>query len=317
MNEPQPKRSKLRYLVSPMAFLRLAILIAICPLLGCLGKAHWFLDLFNHLQAQYFVALLLITLVLLAWRKWRLALVTSILLLIPAARLAPLYLPSGKPDTTATLRVATFNVLGSNDRYADAIAWIIEADPDFIYLPECNAKWQQALKPLDARYPFNADTTISGNIGYCFRSKYPVVSKDIPRLGNLRIPLLQCVVQTPHGKVTVFGAHPVPPVSEFWANEQDIYFEELIQRCTETETHALILGDLNATRWSIRHRDIFNYYTDSSNGHGYSATWMRENWLITIPIDHILTRGFQATLTRTTGPALGSDHRPLVADLAW
>jgi endonuclease/exonuclease/phosphatase (EEP) superfamily protein YafD len=317
MSMTKSEKSKLRLLISPTAFLRLALLTAICPILGLFGGAHWFLDLFNHLQAQYFIALAVITLILFVWRKPRLGLICGVLAIIPGLRLAPLYLHQPAPESNKSLRVASFNVLGSNDRYSDTIAWIKEADPDFIYLAECNSKWENALKPLDSEFPFSADLAVSGNLGYCFRSKHPVVSTDIPRLGKLQIPLLECVVRTPHGDVTVFGVHPVPPVNGFWAGEQDIYLKELARRCTQTENHALILGDLNTTRWSIRHRDIFNYYTDSSNGHGYSSTWMRENWLVTIPIDHILTRGFQGTLTRTTGPALGSDHRPQVADLAW
>jgi endonuclease/exonuclease/phosphatase (EEP) superfamily protein YafD len=310
-------KPKLRWLVSPAAFVRLAILIGICPILGFFGKAHWFLDLFNHLQAQYFVSLLLIVLVLAAWKKWKHASIAVIVMMIPISQLSPLYESPKISKHGPTLRVATFNVLGSNTRYSDTIAWIKEVDPDFIYLPECNARWQHALKPLDSSYPFNADKAVSGNLGYCFRSKYPIISTDIPRLGKLDIPLLQCVVRTPNGDVTVFGAHPVPPVSEFWANEQDIYLKELTRRCASTEPHALILGDLNATRWSTQLDDIFNHYEDSADGHGYSATWMRENWFVTIPIDHILTRGFNGVINRETGPELGSDHRPVISELAW
>ena len=317
--EPPVRRdqSKRRLLASPAAFLRLAILIAICPIIGLFGKADWFLDLFNHLQAQYFVALLLIVLILLVWKKRRFALISAVLLLIPAVRLAPLYISPKIVKPWSTLRVASFNILGSNDRYDDTIAWIKETDPDFIYLPECNSDWKNGLKPLQSDYPFDADFPISGNLGYCFRSKHPITSKEISRLGKLRIPLLKCVVRTPHGEVTVFGAHPVPPVSEFWASEQDIYLKELTRLCSQTEEHALILGDLNATRWSVQLDTIFDHYQDTSDGHGYSPTWMRENWLVTIPIDHIFSRGFKGTLSRETGPDLGSDHRPVVADLAW
>ena len=49
VNDPQPKKSKLRYLVSPMAFLRLAILIAIWPLLGVLAQTA----AGDHLRHEY------------------------------------------------------------------------------------------------------------------------------------------------------------------------------------------------------------------------------------------------------------------------
>jgi len=145
-----PKTAKRfwRFLISPAALARLAILAACGSILGFFGKLHWFLDLFNHLQAQYFVALLIITVVLAVWRKPVEAAVAIGALMIPTARLAELYTtPIAKSDGP-TLRVASFNVLGSNDRYDETIDWILQTDPDFIYLPECDAKWQQALKPL-------------------------------------------------------------------------------------------------------------------------------------------------------------------------
>ncbi|MEP4079854.1 endonuclease/exonuclease/phosphatase family protein [Haloferula sp.] len=317
VSEESAKKNGNRWLFSPQACVRLATLAVICPVLGLFGKHHWFLDLFNHMQMQYFVFLLLLVVVLSFSKKPFHCAIAVAALMLPTSRLAPLYSSSNTPSEGPALRAAAFNVLGSNERYDETLAWTLESDPDLIYFSETGPKWTKALEALKSRYPYKVGFPYKGNFGFCFFSKYPILEKQVEFLGKLQLPLLEAVVDSPHGPITVFGAHPVPPVSGFWANEQDIYLKDLTRRCQETESHAVILGDLNATRWSTQLDGILDDYDDSSIGQGYSATWMRKNWLVTIPIDHIFSRGFKGTIKRTTGPDLGSDHRPVMAELAW
>ena len=62
-------------------------------------------------------------------------------------------------------------------------------------------------------------------------------------------------------------------------------------------------------------------WIDTSQGHGAPGTWMKSNPLITIPIDHIMFRPDSNRpihcRNRWVGPDLGSDHRPVVADIVW
>ncbi|MFC7337106.1 endonuclease/exonuclease/phosphatase family protein [Haloferula chungangensis] len=320
MSDASPSRSaksRWQHLASPAAFMRLAVLIAICPILGLFGKQHWFLDLFNHLQAQYFAALLIISVVLGIWRKPKHAAISVAALLIPTARLAPLYQSTNPGPQGPELRVASYNVLTSNQRYGDAVRWTLETDPDFIYFTECHRKWIRELDALANAFPYATEMSYSSNFGFAFRSKHPIESVKVHPTGDLELPLLEVRIRTPHGLVTVFGCHPVPPMNDFWASERDHYLAELQRLSSAAEGHCVILGDLNATRWSHHMKPILTSFSDTQEGHGYSATWMRKNWLVTIPIDHILTRGFQGTKTRATGPDLGSDHRPVVAELVW
>jgi endonuclease/exonuclease/phosphatase (EEP) superfamily protein YafD len=305
-------------MVSASGILRLAVVVGLGPLIGLFGAYHWTLDLFNHFQAQYSCFLLIASLSLAFWRKWKHAAIASTLLLVPAVRLAPLYFPTRTSGFTPALRVASFNVLGQNKRYADAVEWIEKTDPDFIYLPETDEKWGDGLAPLSKTYPYGVDAYFEGNFGSSFRSKLPLVHREIHRFGRMRIPLIQVVVATPNGELTVFGAHPLPPVTGFWADERDIYLRGLVNLASEADGRVVILGDMNATRWSHSMSPFFaRGFHDTGDGHGFSATWMRSNPLMAIPIDMILTKGFSATIRRQTGPDLGSDHRPVTAELAW
>jgi endonuclease/exonuclease/phosphatase (EEP) superfamily protein YafD len=209
-------------------------------------------------------------------------------------------------------------VLGQNKRYADAVEWIRSTNPDFIYLPETDEKWGDGLTPLSETYPYGVDAYFEGNFGSSFRSKHPLVSQEIHQFGRMRIPLIQAVVATPDGEVTVFGAHPLPPATAFWAEERDTYLQGLVDLVSKSGGRVVILGDMNATRWSHTMSPFFaRGFRDVADGHGFSATWMRGNPLMAVPIDLILTKGFRATIDRKTGPDIGSDHRPVTADLAW
>lgn len=320
MAEPQPPSQcgRIHGLVSAAGILRVALLVAVLPVLGFFGASHWVLDLLNHFQAQYFCLLLLAVVLLAVWRKWRHCMVAALLMAVPGARLAPLYWPADAAASSPALRVATFNVLGSNTRYSDVAAWIRETNPDFIYLAETNEEWGAGLAALATSHPHAVDVFMEGNFGFSFRSKHPLVRKEIHHLGVLELPLLEAVVATPHGEVTVFGAHPVPPVTGFWAGERDTYLRQMTERTRRLAGRVIVLGDLNATRWSRALSGLLEQgLRDSAEGHGFSATWMHSNPLTALPIDHILARGFHGTLRRETGPALGSDHRPVLADLAW
>lgn len=320
MSEPSAhrQRSGWRRLVSPKAVARLALLAGLCPLAGWLGGAHWRLDLFNHFQAQYFGFLLLCAGVLVAWRQWRLALIPAALLLVPAWRLAPLYLPAKGTAAAPGLRAASFNVLTQNKRYDDAVDWIRRTDPDFIYLPETDPIWNERLDALSDRWRHKLDYPVVGNFGSTLRSKHPITDDRTERIGRLQVPLIHAVIETPRGAVTVLGAHPVPPVSEFWARERDDYLAHVAELAGACDGRVIVLGDLNATRWSRAMQPFFEAgLHDTAEGHGFHGTWDPNFRLLRIPIDHVLTRGFPENGRREIGPDLGSDHRPVVVELAW
>lgn len=283
------------------------------PVLGEFGRLHWFLNLFSHFQAQYFVFIALCGLLLFIRRHRRSAIVAAVFLILPATRLAPLWIPpaaKGKPD----IRVATFNVLGSNTRYADTLEWIRRERPDVVYLCEPTPAWVEALRPLAEFYPHRVENPKRGNIGFVLLSRFPIRDTCVTDHGSVDVPLVATTVEFPTGPVRVFGAHPLPPVSGFWAGEHAHYFEALVDAAVASNTPTLILGDLNATRWGRRGRELLDAgFKDAAEGRGYRATWSRSNPLFAIPIDLILYRDLGPCVEFGLGPDLGSDHRPVIA----
>lgn len=81
---------------------------------------------------------------------------------------------------------------------------------------------------------------------------------------------------------------------------------------------AAVLGDLNATPWSPRFRDLVAAagLRQARRGFGLQASWGPRPlpWAL-LPIDHVLLRGPWQVRSFRAGPRLGSDHRPVVAEL--
>jgi endonuclease/exonuclease/phosphatase (EEP) superfamily protein YafD len=301
---------------------RAAILTGLFPILGLFASRWWLLDLFNHFQWQYFFTLILLGVVLLVLKSYRLAALAGVMLILPLARIAPTCRNPGTDPGGASLRVATFNVLSANKRHDEALHWIRKTDPDLIFLPEVDPVWAVALKPLSGSHPHVIEHIVEGNFGFALYSKFPILEHRIEPCGQMELPLLVAKISSPKGNFTLFGAHPVPPSSEFWSSERDAFLNEIVRHTRTISDPIVLLGDLNATRWSHGMRPLYqNGWIDSSDGHGAPPTWMNANPLISIPIDHVMFRPTSNQSIycrhRWIGPDLGSDHRAVVAEIIW
>ena len=82
---------------------------------------------------------------------------------------------------------------------------------------------------------------------------------------------------------------------------------------------AVVLADLNQTPWSTAYRHLIRdaRLQDARRGQWPRKTWRpRRSWLVGLPIDHVLYRGAVQVEQFRLGPDVGSDHLPLLADLA-
>ncbi|HEY1120844.1 MAG TPA: endonuclease/exonuclease/phosphatase family protein [Haloferula sp.] len=307
-------------LPKPAPFIaRVAVLVGCLPIVGWLGGSYWLVDLFNHFQVQYAVFLTIAVVALLALKSFRLAALAGAFLIVPLTRLAPCFVGGSSGPAGKTLRIATFNVLTANNRYDDAVKWIRETDPDVIFLPEVDEVWARNLSPLLASHPHAIKHIVQGNFGFALYSKLPITSKEIIPCGQLELPLLKARLKGPEGEFTLLGAHPVPPTTEFWSNERDAFLQTIAEVASKETLPVIAVGDFNATRWSHGMKPLWKAgLIDSATGRGAGSTWMRGSYLMAVPIDHVLFRGPGTVCTkRWIGTDLGSDHRPVVAEIGW
>lgn len=298
----------------------LAVLAAgLMVVLGWVGGGWWLLDLLNHFQVQFTWFLGLCAVLLLLMKSPRLALVATLLMILPLLRAAPAFAkpsPAGSGNSNK-VRVASFNVLMINRDHEATIRWTRETSPDAVFFTEVDNIWLKALHALDDAYPH----VVEDGSGVALYSKFPVLSSRIRfcSAGDDN-PLLIARVQTPGGELTVYAGHPDPPFSarrmKIHAEFTAALTEELTGKAGE---RVLVMGDMNCTRWSRASRP-FDYMglRDAAQGFSPGPTWRRRNPLCGIPIDRIFYRGpGMDCRSFAIGPDLGSDHRPLLAEITW
>lgn len=134
-------------------------------------------------------------------------------------------------------------------------------------------------------------------------------------------PRAVAVTYTPPGwtvPVSVLGTHPLAPTDQERASLRDAQLGFAGEWATEQSGAFVVAGDFNSTPWSYPFRRLMGTteLLNSQVGFGLQPTFpTTSNLLLRVPIDHLLYSSDLEVTGRQLGPALGSDHFPLVVDL--
>ena len=308
------------------------MLVVVVPAMALAGVSvvaffvqwFWLADVAANFRPQYLVALVVLGAVLMMG-KWR---TTGAIALAAAALnlvvVLPLFVgsPGEAPASAPTIRVMTFNLLGSaNESYGEVIDLIREQDPDLVLLHEAHRPWELAVDPLGSTYRIlrpRSDDLIFGTLvlvkGQLLDWESFGFAAADPRAIELTF-----VPESWDTPVEALAVHPLAPTDSARAALRDSQMEFAAEWASEREGAFLVAGDLNATPWSWVFRNL-EHSSDLSNtgvGFGIQATYPATgNPLTRIPIDHVLASSAFAVRSRILGPATGSDHLPVIVDLA-
>lgn len=300
------------------------VLLALAWLLGLLGGLHWRLDLLAHFRVQMAGVALALGLVAAAARAWRWAALAGGLLAGLLAGFVP-YLGSAGAASGPRLVLAHFNVLSSNTRYADVAAWISGSGADVVFVQEVDPEWATALARVPG-YRVVEVVARADNFGLAVLASETTAAEILgveraPEIGE--VPALVVALRHAGRELAVLSVHTLPPVSATYAATRDaqLVAAAIWARAQQaTGRAAVVLGDLNATPFSAAMAPLKAVpgLRDSLQG-GLrllsAGTWPA--WPVRIAIDHCWHADALVAVDRVVGPALGSDHRPLVVSLAW
>jgi vancomycin resistance protein VanJ len=288
---------------------------------GLGGGGLWYVEALGYVLPWLFAPLLLLVPLVLLLRSR----VLLILVALPVAAFlllyGGLYLPR-RPVAAGgqTFTVLTYNINGRN-REVEAIAAQIERyDPDVVALHEVNATMHKALKArLLDRYPYQQREP-----GIGLYSRLPIEDYQAYRLGGEEGPWAQQGRLLVDGQtVTLLNAHPRTPTGElrhFATSGHAADVGDLLARVEGIDGPLLVVGDLNLTDQNTGYRALarrlHDAYREAGRGLGFTfrgseggpALWR---------IDFVLHTPDLAALDVALGDYGGSDHRPLVATLAW
>lgn len=307
------------------ASLRVLLGVAICGLLVCIAAAlsariGFPFELFSHFTPQLAVisAFLLGAAIALRWRRIAIALVAVTALM--GARWAwipPFMEPSGGQVTDKTLTVASFNMWGREEAAREFAAYAAQNRADILALSEAYNISHAELVVLFAEWPHTITVSSARVIGaaldrpiYLF-SRYPLSRIDTTGLTRPERPILAAIAQTPSGPVRIAAVHPFPPYSPDALSDRNATFSALTDLAPEDGRY-IVMGDLNVTPWSPGFALLPGRRVGDPR---FAPTWVSRFPLLGLPLDHVLTgTAFEAGRV-DTAPAMGSDHRAVLAQL--
>ncbi|MDX1689488.1 MAG: endonuclease/exonuclease/phosphatase family protein [Acidimicrobiia bacterium] len=282
------------------------------------GRAWWVFDLTTNFRPLYAVVLVVAGAGLLAVGRRRMAAAALLAAGLNAVLVAP-YLagrPPVPPPDAPLLEVVSFNVGISTSPRGEVMAWIDVEDPDVVFLFESSFEWEDAA--VAAGLPLDFVSTVpAGRIaGVTVLARPSLAARPVdPGLD----PSEAVAVDLEHagGSLTILGLHPPSPTDAGRAARRDTILGAAGDWVRERTGPVLVVGDLNATPWSVGFRELERRggLTDSLRGRGLQPTWPAGFGPLMIPIDHALHTGGLAVADRRTGPSAGSAHRPLVVSV--
>ena len=221
------------------------------------------------------------------------------------------------------IRIASINVLTANRREQDALELIRREQPDVILWIETDERWIRALAALDDRYERLVAYARDDNFGYTVH-----VRRDRWR-GQAEIfwpdpqdfPAVRARIEDNDGRAfRLYGIHPPPPDRPGWPPINRRILLAIAEEARDSDLPVVVAGDFNAAPWSMTFRRFREKsgLIECSRTHGYLATWPTglPAWL-RIPLDHVFASAGFTMLHRRAGEPIGSDHLPIIADLAW
>jgi endonuclease/exonuclease/phosphatase (EEP) superfamily protein YafD len=252
------------------------------------------------------------------WQRWnKRAIALVVLAAINYSFVLPLYF--GKPEVPATkpARAMLMNIYAGNGNTEQVLEAIRTADPDLLLLEEVTPKWEQELKVLKKTYTYRISKPQDDCFGIMLLSKVPLERDKIIEIGTAGVPSIIAEAHFPMGVISVIGTHPLPPMGSIYSSHRNNQLEALPLQVQKQQYPVLLIGDLNTTPWSPYFKNLIEAsgLKNSMKGFGFQPSWTG-NAFLKIPLDHILHSEEIIIHNRMIGPAVGSDHRPVIVDFS-
>ena len=235
---------------------------------------------------------------------------------------APLVLAGSGPAAAVTaprVSIAAANLLFENERVDDAADALLALDVDVLALSEVTPEIAAELHrhPLADEYPHRVERPAALASGLVVWSRLPL--GPVGEQPDLRRAIDTTIV-TGDGLLRLLLVHPPPPVYERtrWRAE----LRAIPRVVSETAFPTIVLGDFNAShfhppfRRMVGSADLHDVLIDI--GRPFTPTWPTDSPLPPFtPLDHIVLQRSVATVDADVATIPGSDHRAVVATVAF
>ncbi len=311
----------------PVAGAVLTLSVLGATLLASTAASFWLGDLAVHFPVQYAVLALTAFVVFLIGRRpaWAtLALAVAAFNALSAAPVLAARPPAAaraaaRDDDPVRVRIASINVLYSNQHFQRVADFIHHEHPDAVVLVEMNPAWRRALANVASGFAYRYETYGSGDRGVNLWSRLPMKDASVLPIEVRQEPAIQATLTTPQGRsLRLFGVHASWPMTPPWAARRNHQLVLLAREAhASTALPLVIVGDLNVSPFSPHFRQLLadGGLWSAADGFGWQPTWPSSLLPAGIQIDHALVSGALTVQRFRRGDRDGSDHRPIVVDL--
>lgn len=256
------------------------------------------------------------------FRARALAMVAAAVVVAHLAWVVPPVLRTLEVPAAAThaprFRVVTANVMFDNREHDALLSELADFDADVIVLEEVTPDWWRAVRRrgLLRSYPYAVAEPRDGADGMAILSNTRLRRVSMRSVGQRPVPT--ATIRVGGRSVHLVGVHVVAPVFGFPQYERER--QAITELVRDLPRPRLVLGDFNASpynSWYDELRSLDLREAHESVGDSFATTWPNgRRRLPPVRLDHVFTDPSLVALRVHDGRGHGSDHRPVVVDLA-
>ena len=208
------------------------------------------------------------------------------------------------------------NVLTPNHKYHLLLEQINRLQPDVVLTLETDQVWQEALKPIEADYPYRVAVPQDKLYGMHLYSRLPLADTEVKFILSDETPSIHATIRLRSGlSVQLYCLHPKPP-SPTEAKDSTLRDAELLivgDQIKDIDESCIVMGDLNDVAWSRTTR-LFQRISgllDPRVGRYFMNTFHADYPLLRWSLDHIFHSTDFGLVEMKRLPHIGSDHFPI------
>ena len=208
------------------------------------------------------------------------------------------------------------NVLTPNHKHHLLLEQIDRLQPDVVLTLETDQVWQEALKPIEADYPYRVAVPQDNLYGMHLYSRLPLADTEVKFILSDETPSIHATIRLRSGlNVQLYCLHPKPP-SPTEAKDSTLRDAELLivgDQIKDIDESCIVMGDLNDVAWSRTTR-LFQRISgllDPRVGRYFMNTFHADYPLLRWSLDHIFHSTDFGLVEMKRLPHIGSDHFPI------
>jgi endonuclease/exonuclease/phosphatase (EEP) superfamily protein YafD len=291
--------------------------VGTATVLGLLDRFYWPFELADVFRLQYLAVLVAAALGSLALRRRRLAAVAAVLAAVNLGVLGISLIPTATAASgpaAGSLRVVVANVEVGNSDFAAVERLVAQTHPDVFGVTELTRPMADDLARALPAYRARLVRTRHDAYGIGVYSRRPLLGARVLNLPADGPPTIVARVLVAGEPVTLVVTH----VHTTFAGSIHARQLHALGRASVGKRVA-ICGDFNSPPWSAPMRKFASGagLRDLYGGRAWAAySWPTWSSLLRVPLDNCFVGSGLVVRAHRDGPGDGSDHRPLVVDLA-